>query len=435
MAEFRYFELIDEDAGRYAFWEIALEGPALHLRHGAVGTAGKHEVETCASEAIARSEYQLRIGAQLAAGFRECSDRRLDARTRDLEAAIAADPDDLAAYEVYADWIQTLGDPRGGLIVAQLAAERSAAARAIADAYLGRHADVFLGPLADLVGYDGAPLEPTWRHGFIRAARFRLHGAVWATVRRAAEPPACERVLEMTLDHASARWLSELAIETVDPYIGIQPMIDVLAARSLPLVRALEIGEVGELRDPRDEFDGGDYYYGRPNANLARLWAALPRLRRLAVKGDPADLGFVSLPELEHLAIDARSVAMWGSALGGARLPALQRLEVRLQWTGGPDTATDLEPAVRAFGRQLDHFAITNLHSPEPLCAVLAQVRRPSLRTLDLVGTSLTDSAAEILAESALELDILDVSQNLLTDRGIRALEGIAKLVIAERQR
>ncbi|MBA3538368.1 MAG: TIGR02996 domain-containing protein, partial [Deltaproteobacteria bacterium] len=36
-----------------------------------------------------------------------------------LEAAILADPDDTAAYLVYADWLQSRGDPRGELIVLQ----------------------------------------------------------------------------------------------------------------------------------------------------------------------------------------------------------------------------------------------------------------------------------------------------------------------------
>src|SRR4051812_27500205 len=101
---FRYFELVDELADQFAFWEIAIDGPTLVFRHGAVGTAGKQERETCASEELARSEYQVRIAAHLEDGFREVADRRLDVRTRDLEAMIDADPDDASAYLIYADW-------------------------------------------------------------------------------------------------------------------------------------------------------------------------------------------------------------------------------------------------------------------------------------------------------------------------------------------
>ncbi|HEX7701448.1 MAG TPA: TIGR02996 domain-containing protein [Kofleriaceae bacterium] len=37
--------------------------------------------------------------------------------TSELESAILADPDDLATYLVYADWLQAHGYPRGELIV------------------------------------------------------------------------------------------------------------------------------------------------------------------------------------------------------------------------------------------------------------------------------------------------------------------------------
>jgi uncharacterized protein (TIGR02996 family) len=42
----------------------------------------------------------------------------------DLEAAIAANPEDLEAYRVYADWLTAQGDVRGELVLADLAVLR-----------------------------------------------------------------------------------------------------------------------------------------------------------------------------------------------------------------------------------------------------------------------------------------------------------------------
>jgi hypothetical protein len=69
------------------------------------------------------------------------------------------------------------------------------------------------------------------------------------------------------------------------------------------------------------------------------------------------------------------------------------------------------------------------------VAAAIARIRRPSLRALDLSGGELGDGGAETLAAAPLELDIIDVSRNRLSEQGKRALERIAKLVIAERQK
>ncbi len=406
------------------FWEIAIAGPTLELRHGSVGTTGKHELETCASEALAQNEYQLRIDAHLADGFREVADRRLDTRILDLEAAIAADPDDESLFLVYADWIQTLGDARGGLIVVQHAADSDPGAARRAAEYLKQHESLFLGPLAEHVGYDGAVLEPTWRCGFIRRAKITVRDVFG---------PSPARVFETFLDHPSARWLDELDIQTADQRSGLQEIADVLAVRVCPHVRALAIGEVGELRDP--DLDEPAYYWERPGTDLSRVWAAVPALRRLSIRGDADRLGELALPLLSHLELEVRALSTADlDAIAGVSGP-LERLELRFRW---PHTITLADRLRRLFQcsliRGLDHLAITGAPSllvgSDGLCAEIARIPRLSLRSLDLSHGMMTDEGAEQLAASSLELDLLDVSRNRLTYRGLTALERIAKLVI-----
>ena len=68
-----------------------------------------------------------------------------------LLAAIYADPDDDAARQVYADWLQDRGDVRGELIALQLGDSRD---RKRELALIEEHKKAWLGPLAKIVGGD-----------------------------------------------------------------------------------------------------------------------------------------------------------------------------------------------------------------------------------------------------------------------------------------
>src|SRR5678815_5558869 len=86
----------------------------------------------------------------------------------ELEAAITRDPDDPEPYLVYADWLQSTGDPRGLLIVLQHHGRW-----AEADALIEEHREHVLGPLASfpLDGSDPRELELKWYLGFFREAQ------------------------------------------------------------------------------------------------------------------------------------------------------------------------------------------------------------------------------------------------------------------------
>jgi uncharacterized protein (TIGR02996 family) len=73
--------------------------------------------------------------------------------------ALLANPGDVTAYLVYADWLEERGDPRGELMraaAARVAAPRGEAGRAEPDVRIGRwvaaHSAAFLGPLAGALG-------------------------------------------------------------------------------------------------------------------------------------------------------------------------------------------------------------------------------------------------------------------------------------------
>jgi uncharacterized protein (TIGR02996 family) len=85
------------------------------------------------------------------------------ARNLELERALIADPDDVATYLVYADWLQQEGDPRGELIARTIQAESDtnddAKLRAATKRRIERLIARLIGELADL--------NPSWRRGFV----------------------------------------------------------------------------------------------------------------------------------------------------------------------------------------------------------------------------------------------------------------------------
>jgi uncharacterized protein (TIGR02996 family) len=94
-------------------WEIEQVGNELHIT-----AKGKPSVRKFVTAEQAVAQLAKLVAAQEAAGYRAAvSDRRHP----DLERAIADAPEDPAGYAVYADWLESQGDPRGKLIAVQLA--------------------------------------------------------------------------------------------------------------------------------------------------------------------------------------------------------------------------------------------------------------------------------------------------------------------------
>ena len=151
-----------------------------------------------------------------------------------LEQAIARDPDDRAAFVVYADWLQQAGNPRGELAAIQLARETAdtPAMQAREDALLEEHADVLCGPpLADGYRIPDHCNEVTYRGGFWRSIVF-------------SGPP---HVLAALVAHPSARLLHRLAIASLDgAEDDYTPAIEILSSARLPVLRELRIGDLPE---------------------------------------------------------------------------------------------------------------------------------------------------------------------------------------------
>jgi uncharacterized protein (TIGR02996 family) len=305
----------------------------------------------------------------------------------ELEASILADPDDVARYLVYADWLQAQGDPRGELISLQHARLQrdSAELRAREAALLKSQPQVSLGDLEPLISKG---LSVTWRLGFlhtVRVARDRFDSTLDVA-----------GTLAQVLASPSAKFVSEVTIglcHTQQADSNFQAAVDVLAARRPPL-RRLFIGdfEYPELTE-MSWVDLGD---------LSALPAALPHLRSLRLRGGSMQLGTLSFPGLRDFTVETGGLPQTElAALCAAKWPLLERLEV---WFGAEDYGCDCE------------F--------EDLTPLLEGTGRPALRHLGLVNTSLISRHINELADAGVlsQLESLDLSLGTLDDEDAEAL-------------
>lgn len=180
------------------------------------------------------------------------------AENPEMLAAIQADPDDDAAYLVYADWLQEQGDPRGELMVIQYAARRSGAHARVAARVVAHFKDQLLPR-----GCDTDAFRLRWELGFIEGARISGYPGAAA--------------LAGLLSHPSARVLRELS---VDAGLFCRVMLDG-DHRGLPCLKILKLDSVNadEAKRLRAVLEG----------------AALPGLRQLSLR-EVDDLGAALAP-------------------------------------------------------------------------------------------------------------------------------------------
>ncbi|MFT3697069.1 MAG: TIGR02996 domain-containing protein [Kofleriaceae bacterium] len=353
-----------------------------------------------------------------------------------LEAAILANPDDKSAYSVYADWLQSQGDPRGDLIALSLAGDDAAAG-----GLMIKKGSALLGPLVDHQrSYDDENTENfTWRWGFIDRARLSFDENM------SNKRVDLKQVLSDLLDHPSGHLVRELVfgINGESGDTSLDNLIEVLAAKPRPSLRRLIFGDVKYAGAAREQDQGEETEISWYNVgDLSKLWAQVPNLESVIITcGGDATLGELDLPKLRHF--EFRSGSFKKSNLASviaSHTPNLEHLDV---WIGqesyGSDiVADDLRPLIhRKDLPKLKHLGIMNCEVIEELIPDLRKSELVAkLDELDLSLGCLSDEGAAAIKEDPGAMGTLaklDVSYSLLTEAGM--LKGVAKQVVEIEQR
>ncbi|WP_254625422.1 TIGR02996 domain-containing protein [Myxococcus sp. CA051A] len=218
----------------------------------------------------------------------------------EFEATLLKDPDNVETYLVYGDWLQSQGDPRGELIALQHAASKAEGAEASdlkrrVTALIQKHQALLLGSLATPWADEELSLE--WHLGFIRAARvgrkeFNSTLDVSETV-------------STLLAHPSARFLKSLTVGIVtadggNDYEDVTQAI--IQAKGSSTIQSLFLGDFDY---PRELEISWTYLNG-----VSGLYAALPHLRSLRLRGAALDLGEMDLPELRDFTLETGSLPL-----------------------------------------------------------------------------------------------------------------------------
>ena len=260
------------------FWDIALSGKSFTTTFGKIGASGQTQIKKFGSDADARTAHDKLVAEKVKKGYKLVGGKAapaggktkaakqtaeptgtLDARNPALEAAIVANPSDRDAYTVFADWLQEQGDPRGELMSLQLGNKDKQA-----KALIARHADYFLGPLAEHVTVHDeggnnsiSHLRTTaqekewqktqqeaflWRNGFIH--RVRLSHDSYSDEEFDGETVD---ILDAVLRHPSGRYVVELAFHSNgDPNESdLQDLIDLLGKKAPATTRKITFLEAG----------------------------------------------------------------------------------------------------------------------------------------------------------------------------------------------
>ncbi len=293
-----------------------------------------------------------------------------------LEARIVDEPDDLVAWQVYADHLQSQGDPVGELIVLQLAATKdpssktkTPAQRAFLKAFT-KHAPRLLGTLVEHGGSTKDPSAPPmiWRNGVLRRVELGATPSHLDPSGHLAAPQG--KRLAALLPHPATAMLGEVAVRCPDQADAASVLSSLIAFR--PRLLELELFARGELGE------------------LSALWDALPGLRRVTLGAHTFELGDLELPRarrVEVLPLTLSAASM--RAIAAAPWPVLERLEVRF---GG----VDLPP----------HAAMRDV------APLLARTDMPALTTLKLRGSPYAGAILRAIADGPLaeQLELVDLS-------------------------
>jgi len=354
-----------------------------------------------------------------------------------LEAAIAADFDDLAAHAAYADLLAEQGDPRGEYIQLRLALEdQNQSPRLLreweerATGLLRRHERDWLGSLAPfLLDRPRPTVEPvapniefTFRRGWLAELDVQeVRHAFTTVLARAPE----------------IRMLQALTLRNTGGPIESGPVEALLTCSYLGTVKSFTLG------DPEAYLCSAN---GPPAISLVQN---MPQLRELDLRayGVGARVLFAQpFPHVRSLHVDFLGFAPLSALAGNPSLANLERLflwvrdaavppeppdptEIGEPLPHGPDefAAAELRPflAAQHFSRLTDLTLRTELLG-DAGCAEIARsgaLRR--LKRLDLRNCGITDAGAEALARSPDlgHLDWLDVGANRLTPAGVARLQ------------
>ncbi len=394
-----------------------------------------------------------------------------------FERAIVENPDDLATYSAYADWLQERDDPRGEFMSVQLALEdeaRAGAARAALKAreaeLLALHEREWLGELAphlldhvDALGHPRPAAEHWWARGFVSEMRVEYFTAPLAAA--VARAPAARFLRKLHVEGSRPELRTpaprpdqpdllaylDMPDEVDDPAPELDPPAPHLTREQepyfgligAPCLRSLRVFQFGPDVEP--EPDGSTEPV--PEARgLELLVADMPRVEELYLLCDRYDAAALfALPNLTNLQV-LRVYGLGEQGFAGpvplralARNPALAALThllVHPRSAAAPMLPVEQvrELVDSPHLKSLSHLQLRrSTCGDEGVAALVASGALKRLGWLDLRNGTITDAGARLLAACAAARNLrrLDLSRNAVTSIGLGVLRRMGVNAVA----
>ncbi|MEM9487795.1 MAG: TIGR02996 domain-containing protein [Myxococcota bacterium] len=407
-----YARLEADGDGVARFWEVAVAGARLITRDGEVGSDGQASLPVfAASPEQAQRQARELIAQRCDSGYVPVYVGP-DAAPPDPElfATVVDAGDDDGPYFVYADWLQSRGEPRGELITLHHSKARKPydarvdrAERAFRKEHRpwmlpARVAEAVRGKEAIVANTDVGADDKTaagqagpgqcaldWRLGFVQRAHFGRPSE--------RSPYTVRELVAALLAHPSGELLGELIIGRVGPGTDhdYRPIVATLCDLMPAALRTIRMSTLSPVHN---QLDLGD---------ISPLLASLPRLERLHLSATTLVLEPVPAPSLhtfELLTPDLSPDLLHGidRACAGA--------DGRSAW-----------PALRTLTLDCGEKAI----DIEGMPALLGAQGTPEIRALSLRRTQSTLALWTVLSESPLleQLEYLDLSHGDLADHHV----------------
>jgi len=416
------------DAKSHKFWNIDVQGAAVTVTYGKIGTAGQTQAKTLGSAAAAQTEADKLIKEKTKKGYVETTPKATVSDAEAFETALRASPHDVAGWSAFADFLMEQGDPRGEFMQVQIALEDELRPKKERDALkkkeaalLKAHEKAWVGEWAQKLGEcspDSGQIDPS------DGRAYRLERGVLTTINVGALSVARARAIVAATD---TRFVRNLFVGKLT-YVGH------------------EEEEAKNLTGP-DIPDGAEEYLGQ--YPLLR-WPQLRHIRRFGW-GYPADeedsswanhrcfmpgthvFDFVKqMPDVEELRLFAH--IRDANKLVALAMPNLRVLELYHGWSF----------PLEKLAKNASLTNLTHLHchphglegGDEPyiqLAGLRAVCRSPHLKSLTHLRLRLTDfgdkGADEIVSSGTLKrLKVLDIHHGCLSDKGAKALAASPEL-------
>jgi uncharacterized protein (TIGR02996 family) len=436
------YELVDGKSSK--FWEIKLEGKSFSTTYGRIGTDGKTTTKEFGSAAEARQEHDKLVAQKTKKGYALVSGGTGPGATAKsdpkLEAAILKDRDNPEAYLVYADWLQTQGDPRGELITVQhglLEDPKNAKLRKAEAKLLADHGEHFIPKMLGEMLAKEKPKKKDWRHykldsGFCHAEWYCGFLKSVVLGREGEEDPhSLQDLVSELLAHPSARFLQELRIGALGIYdeYNYGKVVDALTRARPASLRSFRMADFN-MEDSELSWS----HLG----NLGKLIKAMPDLEHLALRGGSMTLGALDLPKLKSFRVETGGLdGGCIKSIVGATWPKLESLHIYFgaEDYGAGGNVKKIAPILEGQGlKKLKHLGLMNAEFTNQICQALPGSKiLKQLETLDLSLGTMDDEGARAIADNAKafrHLKRINLDQNFISKEGEKLLKD-AKLEVS----